>query len=260
MGFFEDIASENTCFRYSIAKIIDADKGQSTASRIYDGFMVCTIILSMMPLMSTSDDNPMLDYLTWLTAIIFIIDFILRCYVSPIDSFKIGYPWWRRYPFTFMGLVDVMSILPIFGLVNNNFYLFKLFRVGRIVALIKYSRYSYMDDVILKVLKNNINVFKTILIFSSLYIYGSALLIYNVEPHINPSTGEVTFASFFDAIYWSVVTLTTVGYGDIYPVTMLGKIISLCSMIFGIGIFGIASSIMTGGIISEITKVHQSKK
>ena len=134
MGFFEDIASENTGFRYSIAKIIDADKGQSTASRIYDGFMVCTIILSMMPLMSTSDDNPMLDYLTWLTAVIFIIDFMLRWYVSPIDSFKIGYPWWRRYPFTFMGLVDVMSILPIFGLVNNNFYLFKLFRVGRIVG------------------------------------------------------------------------------------------------------------------------------
>ncbi|MDE6682631.1 MAG: potassium channel family protein, partial [Muribaculaceae bacterium] len=128
------------------------------------------------------------------------------------------------------------------------------FRLLRIVALIKFTRYSTKDDMLLRVFQNNKNVLKDISIFIFLYILISALLIYNVEPHINPSTGQETFATFFDAVYWSVVTLTTVGYGDIYPTTILGKIISICSMVFGIGIIATVSSVITAGLIEEIKK------
>lgn len=242
----------NSDLRRKIAKIIDADRCNSFESRMYDWFMCAVIVLSLLPLMILNERNLFLKIISWATVIIFIIDFVARCYVSPIDSYKVGRPWWRRYPFTFMGVVDLLSILPIFGLINQKFALFRLFRLGRIASIIKLSRYSYMDDMLLRALKKNAGVLKSIMLFIFLYIYISALLMYNVEPHINPMTGEETFNNFFDAVYWSVVTLTTVGYGDIYPVTLLGKIISILSMVFGVGIIATISSVVTAGIIEEI--------
>lgn len=158
-----------------------------------------------------------------------------------------------------MGATDLLSIIPVLGMINNKLSLTKIFRLVRIVAILKYSRYSDKDDLLLRVLKKNSGVLKTISIFMILYVYISALLIYNIEPHINPTTGEETFSNFFDAIYWAVVTLTTVGYGDLYPVTVLGKIISICLMICGIGMIATVSSVVTAGIIDEINKLNKSK-
>ena len=240
--------------RQRIAKIIDADRGESKASRIYDWAMGIVIILSLTPLMFADPRNPALVVISWITVIIFIIDFIARCYVSPIDKYKIGRPWWRRYPFSFMGLVDLLSILPIVGMISHKFALFKLFRLARIAAIIKYARYSDTDDMLLRVLKKNKNILQSILLVICIYVYIVSLLIYNTEPHINSATGEITFSTFFDAVYWSIVTLTTVGYGDIYPVTTLGKLISITSMFLGIGIIATVSSIITSGFIEEINK------
>lgn len=250
---------DSKSFRQRLANIIDADRSHNKASIIYDWVMVIIILLSLVPLMFIDDENPILEVISWSTIIIFIIDFIARCYVSPVDSYKIGRPWWRRYPFTFMGAMDLLSIIPILGMINNKLSLTKIFRLVRIVAILKYSRYSDKDDLLLRVLKKNTGVLKTISIFMTLNVYISALLIYNIEPHINPTTGEETFSNFFDAIYWAVVTLTTVGYGDLYPVTVLGKIISICSMICGIGMIATVSSVVTAGIIEEINKLNKSK-
>lgn len=153
-----------------------------------------------------------------------------------------------------MGLVDLLSIMPIFGLISYKFSLFKIFRLARVTAIVKYSRYSDKDDMFMRVLKKNKSVLKAISLFVIFFIFITSLLIFNVEPHYNPVTGEETFANFMDAVYWSVVTLTTVGYGDIYPVTMLGKIISICSMFLGIGIIATISSVVTAGLIEEINK------
>ncbi len=242
--------------RYNIARIIDADQEASYASRIYDWFMIGTIILSLIPLMFLDENNVTLNIISWVTVIIFILDFIARCFVSPVDKYKIGRPWWRRYPFSFMGVVDFLSILPIFGMICRKFALFKIFRLARIVSILKFVRYSDKDDLLYRALKKNIPILRIIFVFAILYIFISSLVIYNVEPSINPTTGEVIFSSFFDSIYWSVVTLTTVGYGDIYPVTVLGKMFSICSMIFGLGMIATVSSVITTGFIQEIN--HQN--
>lgn len=245
-------------FKHRLANIIDADRSHNKVSIIYDWYMVFVIVLSLVPLMFLDNNDPLLNSISCCTAILFLIDFIARCYISPIDKYKIGLPWWKRYPFTFMGLVDFLSILPILGMIANKLSLFKLFRLVKIVAILKFSRYSDKDELLLNALKKNKSVLKTISIFMFLYVFISALLIYNIEPHVNPLTGEKTFQTFIDAIYWSVVTLTTVGYGDIYPVTLLGKIISICSMICGIGMIATASSIVTAGIIDEVNKLNKS--
>ena len=78
------------------------------------------------------------------------------------------------------------------------------------------------------------------------YILISALVIYNVEPE--------SFDTFFDAIYWATISLTTVGYGDIYPVTTIGRIVTMVSSAFGIAIIALPSGVITAGYLEEINK------
>lgn len=81
------------------------------------------------------------------------------------------------------------------------------------------------------------------------YILISALVIYNVEP--------ASFDTFFDAIYWATISLTTVGYGDIYPVSIIGRIVTMISSILGIAIIALPSGVITAGYLDEINKDEQ---
>ena len=78
------------------------------------------------------------------------------------------------------------------------------------------------------------------------YVLVSALVIYNVEPE--------SFNTFFDAVYWATISLTTVGYGDLYPVTTIGRIVTMISSVFGIAIIALPSGVITAGYLSEINK------
>ena len=84
------------------------------------------------------------------------------------------------------------------------------------------------------------------------YILVSALVIYNVEPE--------SFNTFFDAIYWATVSLTTVGYGDIYPVTNIGRMVTMVSSVFGIAIIALPSGVITAGYLAEIDKEEEETK
>jgi voltage-gated potassium channel len=75
---------------------------------------------------------------------------------------------------------------------------------------------------------------------------------FNAEPHINPTTGEATFSSFFDALYWATVTLTTVGYGDLCPVTDVGRVVSMLSSLFGVAIIALPSGVITASYLEEL--------
>ena len=248
-------------FRRRLAQIVQIDKeGSDKYILAYDWYMLAIIGLSLVPLMVEDDNTPILKCIEWVTVIAFIIDFVLRCYAAPVMKKYEGKPFFRRYPFTFMGMVDFMSILPIFTLISYKFTLFRLFRMVRILALFKYTRYTDKDKLFLKVVKKRKNVLLTLFMFTIIYIFITALVMYNVEPHFNPTTGEKTFTSFFDALYWSTVTLTTVGYGDLCPVSMCGRSISMISSLFGIGLITAASGALTSGFIEEIKKQEESKE
>lgn len=246
-------------FRQKLAKIILADTENNRASRLYDWYMIAIIGLSIVPLMVKNDNSILIRIIGWITVIAFLFDFIMRCYAAPALKSYEGKPFYKRYPFSFMGLVDFLSILPIISLISYKFILFRLFRLVRIVALIKFTRYSEEDVKFIAVLKKQKEILKTILIFGALYIFITALIMYNVEPRINPVTGTVTFDNFFDALYWSTVTLTTVGYGDLCPGSMYGRAISMVSSVFGIGLIASTSSILTQGFIDQINNTNSEK-
>lgn len=153
------------------------------------------------------------------------------------------------YPLTPMAIVDLVSILPSLTVLNSGFRLLKLFRLLRTLKVLrafKFLRYSKSFEIIANVFKKQKRVLSAVVTMAIAYVFVSALVIFNVEPQ--------SFDTFFDAIYWATISLTTVGYGDIYPVTVIGRIVTMISSALGIAIIALPSGVITAGYLSEIGK------
>lgn len=228
------------------------------ASRLYDWYMLIMIVASIIPLMFI-EDYPIFKVLEIVTVTAFIIDYILRWYTSTIQLKK-GWVSYLVYPFTPMAIIDLLSILPGLNLISPTFKLLRLTRLLKIVRLLKVFRYSDKISMFLRVLQKERQVLLTVLMLALFYIFITALVMFNAEPHINPETGEVTFASFFDALYWATVTLTTVGYGDLCPVTDTGRVVSMLSSLFGVAIIALPSGVITASYLEELREYRKKRQ
>lgn len=240
-----------------IYNLINRDRKGVWASRIYDWYMLVMIIASIIPLMFT-EDYPIFKVIEIITVVAFIIDYILRWGTSNI-LLKKGWVSYVIYPFTPMAIIDLLSILPGLNLINPSFKLLRLTRLLKIVRLLKVFRYSDKITMFLRVLKKERQVLFSVLMLALFYIFITALVMFNAEPHTNPKTDAETFHSFFDALYWATVTLTTVGYGDLCPVTDIGRIVSMLSSLFGVAIIALPSGVITASYLEELREYRKSK-
>ena len=122
----------------------------------------------------------------------------------------------------------------------------RVFRTMRVFRVFKAARYSKSIEIIGNVIRNSKEALFAVGTLAILYVLISALIVFNIE--------QDTFNSFFEAVYWATVSLTTVGYGDIYPVTTIGKFVAMISSVFGIAIVALPSGIITAGYMEELTK------
>ena len=213
---------------------------------IYDTFMFAVIIMSIIPLAFVKQQSWM-TLIDRTTVIIFIVDYILRWFVADKLSNKLNK--FILYPLTPMAIIDLLSILPSITLLNSSFKLlkiFRLFRSLRLLKILKLVRYSKSITMICNVFKKQKETFITILVMAITYILVSALVIINVEPE--------TFPTYFDALYWATISLTAVGYGDVYAVTTIGKIITMISSFLGIAVVALPAGIITSGLMDELSK------
>lgn len=240
-----------------IYNLINRDRKGMWASRIYDWYMLVMIIASIVPLMFI-EDYPVFRIIEIITVIAFIVDYILRWATSNLQL-KEGWLSYVIYPFTPMAIIDLLSILPGLNLISPSFKLLRLTRLLMIVRLLKVFRYSDKITMFLKVLQKERQVLLSVLLLALFYIFITALVMFNAEPHINPETGEETFHSFFDALYWATVTLTTVGYGDLCPVTDIGRIVSMLSSLFGVAIIALPSGVITASYLEELREYRKSR-
>ena len=121
-----------------------------------------------------------------------------------------------------------------------------------ILRIFKFIRYSGKMQVLGRVIRKEKGVLLSVLAIAVFYVFLTALIMFNAEPHVNPVTGATVFEDFFDALYWATVTLTTVGYGDMVPVTDIGRFVSMLSSIFGVAIIALPSGVMTASYLEEI--------
>ena len=234
--------------RKRIFEIIETSKDGDRVSAIYDAFMMVVIVVSLIPL-AFKEEPPFFAVLDKVCAGIFILDYFLRLLTADYKFGKRSVLSFVRYPFSFMALIDLLSVLPSVTALNSGFKVLRvmrMFRALRVLRVFKAARYSRSIQIIAKVFRRSREPLAAVGTLAVVYVLVSALIIINVEPD--------SFGNFFDAVYWATVSLTTMGYGDIYPVTVMGRVVTMLSSVFGIAIVALPSGIITAGYLSEIEK------
>ena len=239
--------------RKKLYSIIEPSHGASRASSVYDFVMMLTIVISVIPL-AFKETNNLFHVIDYVTVSIFILDYALRLITADYKLNK-SVASFFIYPITPMALVDLLSILPSVTILGGGFKLLKIFRLLRTLKAfrtLKFLRYSNSFEIIVNVFKKQKKTLSAVATMAVAYILVSALVIYNIEPE--------SFETFFDAVYWATISLTTVGYGDIYPVTSIGRLVTMVSSIFGIAIIALPSGVITASYLEELREAKKEKE
>ena len=229
--------------REKIYRIISTAENGDKLSAYYDRFMLVCIVSSIIPL-CFKRVTTLFSWIERITVTIFILDYFLRWITADIKFQKNNVFSFVKYPFTPFAILDLLSILPSVTVLNSGFKLFRLLRLNKALKALKLLRYSKSFNLIVSVVKKESKALIAVCVLAGGYILLSALIMFQVEPD--------SFATFFDAIYWAVVTLTTVGYGDIYPVSDVGRIVSMVSSFMGIAIVALPTGIITAGYMDGL--------
>lgn len=228
-----------------IYEIVEASHENDYASKAYDIMIFVAVIVGLIPLCMKKESfyTKAIDIAT---VSIFIIDYICRVYTA---DYKMGikcYKSYLAYAFSPMAIIDLLSIVPIFTFAipgSKLIPLFRLFRIFRMLKLVRYSKTMVMLENVLRRVKGQLFA---VLILTFSYIMGSAMVIFQVEPDL--------FNNIFDAIYWATISITTIGYGDISPVTTAGRTITMISALVGVAVIALPSGIITAAYMDEMKK------
>lgn len=239
--------------RQRIYEIIEVSEDNDKLSSIYDIIMMISIIISIIPL-CTHENYFVFGIIDKVTVIIFIGDYILRILTAD-KKLRRGALSFFLYPFTPMALVDLLSILPSLTVLAKGYRLLKIFRLLRtckVFRVFKAFRYSKNINMVINVFRKQKDSLMVVGGFAIGYILISALVIFNAEPE--------TFETMYDAIYWATISLTTVGYGDVYATTTIGKFITMISAVLGIAIVALPAGIIIAGYQDELEEIKTQKE
>ncbi len=231
--------------RKRLFDILETSKEDDTVSSAYDFGMMIIIIISLIPL-AFKEETQLFRVIDKSAAIVFSIDYIMRWGTA---DYKLGKDKWSFvwYPFTIMAIIDLICILPSLSIIANSFRILKvirLLRTIRVLRVFKAVRYSRSIHLIGTVFRTQKKPLIAVGILALSYVLISALVVFNIEPD--------TFDSYYEAVYWATVSLTTMGYGDIYPVSSVGRFFTMVSSIFGIAIIALPSGIITAGFLDAL--------
>jgi voltage-gated potassium channel len=171
--------------------------------------------------------------------VVFTVEYILRIYVA--DSKP-------RFIFSFFGLIDLVAILPFylsFGIDLRSLRALRFLRLFRVLKLVRYNKAMNHFVRAIKTAKEEILLF---IFITLMLIYFSAVGIYYFENQAQPEH----FTSIFDSLWWAIITLTTVGYGDVYPITVGGKVFTFIILMIGLGIVAIPTGIISSALTRSV--------
>ncbi|MBC5717783.1 ion transporter [Flintibacter faecis] len=248
--------------RKRLFEIIEIGLPGDVASQVYDAFNILSIVINLVvSVMNTFDDlharfGPWLVTIEAVTVAFFAADFAMRLWTAKFLRPSLTEPRAvLRYIFSFSGLVDLLSFLPYYLPVffPSGAVAFRMFRVARVFRLFRVNAYYDSLGVITQVISS-----KRQQLFSSVFILlvlmlASSLCMYSLEHDAQPEV----FSNAFSGIWWSVSTLLTIGYGDIYPVTTMGKIFSIFITFLGVGMVAIPTGIISAGFVDQYTRIKR---
>ncbi len=235
----------------SIFNIIQIGDKSNKPSRIFDIFITITIFTNIFATVLETFDQlkvifPVLKLLEYVTLAIFCVEYILRIWTADLLHPE-ATPVRARIKFllSFDGIVDLLTILPAFFL--SGFVFFRMLRVARIFHLFRLNAQYDSFNVITTVLYEKRNQIISSVFIVMVLMLASSMCMYSVEHSAQPEV----FDNAFSGLWWSVSTLLTVGYGDICPITPLGKVMAICIAYLGVGAVAIPTGIISAGFVEQ---------
>ncbi len=245
-----------------IFQIIEVGYDLDFLSRAYDLINVLAILLNLaVSVLYTFDSireqyGALMTVVEAVTVVFFAIDYFLRVWTADILYSELSRgKAFRKYIFSFMGIVDLLSFLPYFLPVffPAGTVAFRMIRIVRIFRLFRINAYYDSLSVITEVI-----VSKSQQLISSVFIIlvlmlASSLCMYSLEHEAQPDV----FTNAFSGIWWATSTLLTVGYGDIYPITTMGKLFGIFISFLGVGMVAIPTGIISAGFVNQYTNIKR---
>lgn len=239
-----------------IFEIIQAANENDIASKIFDLFIISLIILNVILVIMDTFTLP--DWVRSLSRnleifsiVVFTAEYLLRIWTADLLYPERGKIKAKiKYIFSFMALIDLFAILPFYLplLIPIDLRVLRILRVIRLLRIFKVNRYTKALSLIGSVLKNKASQLISSMLIVAILMLISSIIMYNVE---NPAQPDV-FTNAFSGLWWAVATFTTVGYGDIYPVTAFGKVLSAIIALLGIGLVAVPTGIISAGFMEQI--------
>lgn len=168
-------------------------------------------------------------------SLIFVIEYVLRILTADNK---------RAYVTSFYGLIDLVALSPLFIHAAASLRVLRLLRVLRVLRLLKVTRYTNAIDRYKLALKSVVAEATLFASVAAIFIISFAFLIYEVENEMQPDK----YSNIFDAIWWAVISLTSVGYGDVFPVTPTGKMLTLAMVLTGMGIVAVPTALLASAL------------
>ena len=242
-----------------VFEILEVAGVSDIPSRIFDVFIVSLISLNLTAVISETVKSlatrytPIFRNFEIFSVVIFTIEYVLRIWTCTTnENFRQPVSGRIRFAFTPLPLIDLMAILPFYlpMLIPLDLRFLRILRLVRIFRMFKIARYSKALKIMGNVLRAKTEelVIAVFIIIVLLILVSS--LMYFVESRIQPGS----FSSIPQSMWWGIATLTTVGYGDVYPVTPIGKILGAIVSLLGIGMFALPTGIISSGFTEEIRK------
>lgn len=228
-----------------VYEVIEVSNTGDRSSRAYDVVITVAVIVGLIPMTLKSESN-YTRIIEIFTSLIFFVDYCFRVYTA---DYKMGYKSFKAYIayiLTPLAILDLLSIIPVISLFLpqlSGIRLLKLFRFFRVFKLIRYSKTMIVIANVIRKVKSQL---LAVLILIIVYIFVSAMLVFQLEPNL--------FNTFFDALYWATISITTIGYGDISPVTGIGRMITMISALVGMAVIALPTGIITAAYMNEITR------
>ncbi|MBR3470323.1 MAG: ion transporter [Lachnospiraceae bacterium] len=231
-------------------------------SKIFDIFIVIMIITSItVTFLQTFDEmdpfDPILHKIELFTIIVFIIEYVLRVFTSDLlypDKTKGKAAF--SFVFSFYGIVDLLTIISYFSVLDSiGFVAFRMIRAVRILRLFKVNTQIDAFNVVAEVLKERMNQILSSIFMIAMLLMASSLCMYSFEHDIQPDK----FNNAFAGIWWSLSTVLTIGYGDIYPITIGGRIMAIIISLLGVCVVAIPTGVISAGFVDYYTRLKRSE-
>jgi voltage-gated potassium channel len=241
--------------------------GDKNWDKVINVFIISLIILNVIAVIVETVEpihrkyEDFFTYFDWVSVIIFTIEYVLRVWSSNHEE-KYKHSFWGRLKYMVSpgALIDLIAIVPSYlhAFIGLDLRVLRMFRLMRLLRLFRLTAYMKSAQMIMDVFKKRKNELALSFILAIFLIIVASCVMYFAE-HLYPSVEESKFKSIPETIWWSVVTLTTTGYGDMYPLTNLGKAMASMIMLTGVAFFALPAGIITAGFLEEFRK-HRTQK